>query len=151
MSVREELQFLLHVFKDPITYSWSAPIATLIKREPDVHGWQDACLIGAGGFSFDLQFWWMVEWSPTIANRTICFLSKGNRHLVSINALEYVAIIFGLAGSILVWEAPRLIVALFIQQYCYGLTTLQPNPGQNTLSDCRDPKAELWLICLHTY
>jgi hypothetical protein len=102
--VREELRFLLHVFKDPITYSWSAPIATLIKREPDFHSWQDACLSGAGGFSFNLQFWWMVEWSPTIANRTIQFLSKGNRHLVSINALEYAAIIFGLAGSILAWE-----------------------------------------------
>jgi hypothetical protein len=47
----------------------------------------------------------MVEWSPTIANRTIWFLSMGDRHLVSINALEYVAIIFGLAGSILAWEA----------------------------------------------
>jgi hypothetical protein len=46
----------------------------------------------------------MVEWSPTITNHTIWFLSKGDRHLVSINALEYAAIIFGLAGSILSWE-----------------------------------------------
>jgi hypothetical protein len=46
----------------------------------------------------------MVEWLPTIANHTIQFLSKGNRHLVSINVLEYAAIIIGLAGSILVWE-----------------------------------------------
>jgi hypothetical protein len=46
----------------------------------------------------------MVEWSPTIAKCTIQFLSKGSRHLVTINALEYAAIIFGLAGSILAWE-----------------------------------------------
>jgi hypothetical protein len=97
MSVREELWFLLHVFKDPTTYSWSAAIATLIEWKPDFHSWQDAFLSGAGGFSFDQQLWWMVKWSPTIANCTIQFLSKGNRHLVSINILEYAAIIIGLA------------------------------------------------------
>jgi hypothetical protein len=47
----------------------------------------------------------MVEWLPKIVNRTIWFLSKGDRHLVFINVLEYAAIIIGLAGSILVWES----------------------------------------------
>jgi hypothetical protein len=46
--VREELRFLLHIFNNPTTYSWSAPTATLIEQEPDFHGWQDACLSGAG-------------------------------------------------------------------------------------------------------
>jgi hypothetical protein len=47
----------------------------------------------------------MVEWLPTITNHTIWFLSKGNRCLVSINILEYAAIIIGLAGSVLAWES----------------------------------------------
>jgi hypothetical protein len=31
-SVREELRFLLHIIKDPTTYSWPAPIATLANQ-----------------------------------------------------------------------------------------------------------------------
>jgi hypothetical protein len=47
----------------------------------------------------------MVEWLPKIVNHTIWFLSKCDRHLVSINVLEYAAIIIGLAGSILVCKS----------------------------------------------
>ncbi len=66
-----ELEFLQQVFSDPSTYSWSLPIAHIIELEPDYEGWQDACLTSAGGFSYSLQFWWIVEWPHHIALRMI--------------------------------------------------------------------------------
>lgn len=104
-DIRVELDFLTTVFGNSDTYDWSSPIAHLIQLEPDYEGWQDACLSGGGGFSFDLKFWWMLEWPEQVASRTIRFLAKGDQSLVSINLLEYAAIIVGLAGSIVAWEA----------------------------------------------
>lgn len=72
--------------------------------ETDYEGYQDACLTGGGGFSFPLGFWWMLQWPENVSSRTIRFLSKGDKRLISINLLEYVAIIIGLAASICAWE-----------------------------------------------
>lgn len=105
LDIRAEITFLHQVFQNPVAYNWSSPIGHLIEREPDYEGWQDACLTGAGGFSFNLRFWWILEWPDEIANRTIRFLPKGDKNLISINMLEYVAIIMGLAASIVAWEA----------------------------------------------
>jgi hypothetical protein len=99
-----ELAFLRQVFSNPSTYNWSSPIAHIIELEPDYEGWQDACLTGAGGFSYSLRFWWIVEWPQHIALRTICYLGKGDKSLISINMLEYVAIIISLVASIVSWE-----------------------------------------------
>ena len=104
-TIRTELDFITHVLSNPDTYNWSAPIAHLIKREPDCEAWQDACLTGGGGFSLNYKFWWALEWPETIVRRTIRYLKKGDRSLISINLLEYVAIIISLAGTILTWEA----------------------------------------------
>jgi hypothetical protein len=104
-DMHTELDFLRQVFSNPVTYHWSSPIAHLIELEPDYEEWQDACLTGGGGFSFNLHFWWIVEWPPDIASRTIRFLKKGDKFLVSINMLEYAAIIISLAASIVSWEA----------------------------------------------
>ena len=103
-EIREELNFIQQVFSDPVTYDWSSPIAHLIKREQDYEIWQDSSLRGAGGFSFGLNFWWTLEWPQTVERRTLRHLRKGDKHLISINLLEYAAIIISLAGAILAWE-----------------------------------------------
>jgi hypothetical protein len=81
------------------------PIAHLIGLEPDYEEWQDACLTGGGGFSFNLQCWWILEWPQEIATCTIQFLKKGDKCLISINMPEYAAIIISVAASIVCWEA----------------------------------------------
>jgi len=104
-DIREELAFIVRVFGNPTTYRWSSPIAHLIPLAPDYQAWQDSCLDGAGGFSFQLRFWWVVEWPDSIRQRSIRYLPQGDKSLVSINMLEYAALIIGLAGAIVCWEA----------------------------------------------
>ena len=105
VDIRTELTFIAQVLGNPTIYDWSSPIAHLIELEPDYEEWQDACLTGGGGFSFNLRFWWILEWPSDIANRTVRYLPKGDKRLISINKLEYASIIFSLAASILSWEA----------------------------------------------
>jgi hypothetical protein len=101
-AIREEIDFLVHVLSDPIKYRWQSPIAHLIRREHDGETHQDACPRGAGGFSSDFDFWWTVVWPEPIYQRTR--LQRNDPSRISINLLEYAAIIFGLAGAIVAWE-----------------------------------------------
>jgi len=104
-QIYEELDFIMQVFMDPSTYKWSVLIPHLIEQEPDYEIWQDSCLLGAIGFSFLFCFWWALEWPMFIVLQTIKYLSKGNKNLISINLLEYAAMIISLARAILVWES----------------------------------------------
>jgi hypothetical protein len=98
-----EADFLITVLSDPVTYQWGSPIAHLIPREHDGETFQDACPQGAGGFSSSLDFWWIVVWPTMIFQRTQ--LPSRDTCYISNNLLEYAALIFGLAGAILSWEA----------------------------------------------
>jgi hypothetical protein len=103
-EVREEIVFITKVFLDLITYRWESPIAHLINRENDYKVLQDSCLLmGAGGFSALLRFWWSFQWLDEIVKRTR--LPRNSIHRISINLLEYGALIVGLAGSIVTWES----------------------------------------------
>jgi hypothetical protein len=77
-------------------------MAHLIKREHDFDTYQDSCLKGARGFSPPFRFWWIVEWHNQVVQRTK--LPCTSIHRISINLLEYAAIIIGLAGLIVTWE-----------------------------------------------
>jgi hypothetical protein len=103
IAVCEEVAFITTVFANPTTYQWESPIAHLITREPDYETFQDSCLTGAGGFSAHLRFWWALEWPKEIIKRTQ--LPRNDVARISINLLEYGAIIIGLAGCITAWEA----------------------------------------------
>ena len=103
-ELREQVDFIVEVFTKRDTYRWSSPIAHLIPRTPDYEIWQDACLEGAGGFSLSLNFWWALEWDNRISQRTLRSLRKNDKRLISINLLEYAAIIIGLAAAISTWE-----------------------------------------------
>jgi hypothetical protein len=103
IAIRQEVDFVIKVLSNPATYWWGSPIAHLIKREHDGEAYQDACPRGAGGFSQDFQFWWTVQWPDLIYQRTL--LSPTDPSYISNNLLEYAALLFGLAGTILAWEA----------------------------------------------
>jgi hypothetical protein len=102
-EVREEIAFITKVFSDPITYRWESPIAHLIDRENNYKVVQDSCLTGASGFLALLWFWWSFLWPDEIIKRTR--LPRNSIHCISINLLEYGALIVGLAGSIVAWES----------------------------------------------
>lgn len=102
-AIRQEIDFVITVLSDPSTYWWGSPIAHLIKREHDGETFQDACPRGAGGFSYDFQFWWTVQWPDLVYQRTT--ISPKDPSYISNNLLEYAALLFGLAGAILAWEA----------------------------------------------
>jgi len=58
-SIRGEVDFIITVLSQPDVYQWESPIAHLIPWEPDGDIHQDACPRGGGGFSSDLDYWWM--------------------------------------------------------------------------------------------
>ena len=101
-AIREEADFLIKVLSDPIAYRWESPIAHLIQQDHDGKTYQDACPLGAGGFSSDFDYWWIVVWPEFVYLRTK--VKPTNQCYIPINLLEYAAIIFGLAGAIVAWE-----------------------------------------------
>jgi len=60
-------------------------------------------LHGAGGSSDGLDFWWIVVWPRMVYLRSQ--LPTSDKHYISNNLLEFAALLFGLAGAILAWEA----------------------------------------------
>jgi len=102
--LREELKLLTYIFKNKSKFKIGAPIAHIIPRDPDFNARGDACLEGAGGYSFDLKFWWFVKWPQNIINKTLIFFNKKYKnlkgHIVSINLLEYATILISYAAAI---------------------------------------------------
>jgi len=124
-SLRKELKQLCYIFSNLDRFPFTTPIAHVIDRDPDFIAKGDACLDGAGGFSTDLSFWWFLEWPSFVKDRTVKYYIKyyygvqGSK--LSINLLEYVAIILSLAAA-----------ATKISQ---GLQLAHPNPLLSILSD----------------
>ena len=76
------------------------PIGHMIPRWPQGTGWSDICLHVTGGFSFNMHFWWYFEWPTKICARTLKYLKNNkDRRFISINALEYAALIINYIAS----------------------------------------------------
>jgi len=124
-AFRKELKLLHYIFSNPFLFPFVTLIAHLIDRQPDFLAKGDACLDGAGGFSTNLSFWWFLEWPPFVKERTIKYFIKYYYGVqgaqLSINLLEYVAIILSLAAA-----------ATKINQ---GFPISHPNPLLSILSD----------------
>jgi len=102
-ALRKELKLLLHIFTNIDSFPFVTPIAHIIPRQADFTAKGDACLDGAGGFSTDLSFWWFLEWPSFVKKRTIKYFIKYYHGIqgatLSINLLEYVAIILSFAAA----------------------------------------------------
>jgi hypothetical protein len=101
-----------------LNLDWQIPIAHKIPRDWDFQKWGDACLLGAGGYSLDLEFWWALDWPEDIVRRSR--LPGAHPDYISINLLEFAALIIGFAASIAAWNAspvasrpPHPIVGIF--------------------------------------
>lgn len=103
-ALRKELEFLIYLFKHRNTLGFSSPIAHIVDKDPDYYVAGDACLEGAGGFSFDLAFWWYLRWPHWVRNKTLKHFTKTFQTLdgsfLSINLLEYITIIISYAAVI---------------------------------------------------
>ena len=103
-ALKKELKLLYYLFSNPDTFPFTSPIAHIIDRASDFQAKGDACLDGAGGYSTDLSFWWFVEWPDYVKRKTIKYFIKYYHGVqstrLSINLLEYVAIIISFAAAI---------------------------------------------------
>ena len=103
-ALRKELKLLYYLFSNPDTFPFTSPIAHIIDREPDFEAKGDTCLDGAGGYSTDLSFWWFVEWPEYVKQKTVKYFIKYYYGVqstrLSINLLEYIAIILSFAAAI---------------------------------------------------
>ena len=103
-NIRAELTIIQTVLSSPSIFQWSAPIGHLIPRDANFQSWGDASLLAGGGFSLDLQFWWHIQWPPSITSLTLdkfIFKQKNSAtgEIVSINLLEFLVVIVNYIAS----------------------------------------------------
>ena len=98
-TLREELHILLTALESP-HLSVRTPIRHLVHRDPSAIAWSDSCLYAAGGFSHTIKFWWYIEWPEEVRKHTLVYI-RNNKDgtLISINVLEYAAILINYAAS----------------------------------------------------
>ena len=71
-TMREELHLIIRVLESRrMKQRFRSPIAHLVCRDPSATAWSDSCLYAAGGYSFDMKFWWYIEWLPKIRAYTL--------------------------------------------------------------------------------
>jgi hypothetical protein len=98
-TLKEEIKIILAA----LSSSWvptKRPIAHLIPRDPNGTSDSDSSLDAAGGFSFDMFYWWYFEWPPAVRQFTLKYI-KSNKDgaLISINVLEYAALIINFIAA----------------------------------------------------
>ncbi len=79
------------------------PFAHLVPRDPLATAYLDSLSHAAGGFSTDLSFWWHLQWPDHIQARA-AKACTGNT--ISINALEYAAIIINYVATTAFLDEP---------------------------------------------
>lgn len=110
-TLRWELQFI----SAALTADWinmARPIGHMVPgRDPRGKALSDSSLHAAGGYSTDLGFYWYIAWPEEVQRLTLRFVCKHkteNGDIVSINVLEYAAMIitYVAAFHIMVQVAP---------------------------------------------
>ena len=95
--MNETLRKELRLIERALSSNWinlQRPISHMINRDPSGTGYSDSCLRAAGGFSLDMKFWWYIEWPDEVQKRTLRYVKNNkNGNLISINVLEYAALI----------------------------------------------------------
>ena len=105
---------LLHDYLADPTNSWSAPIGSIVPREPHFELYGDASTSGAGGgWCRRLRFWFEVDWSPSIIARTK--LPQRHPDFLHINCLEFAIVILQFVAAIVRLEtmSPTMAAEIF--------------------------------------
>ena len=116
-DLREELNFLTYLFKDPQRRFWKTPIAQSVLRMAHFHAYSDASLEGLGAVCIHLRFLMRLSIRQDVYRRTKRFID-GGPDLITINELE-------LAAGILAFAAVRLAVMQGRHENCSAWPVLQ--------------------------
>lgn len=128
-SLRKELRLILRALTDP-TVPKCSPISHLIPRVDLAWARTDSCLRAAGGYCPALQFWWYIEWPQAIRLRTLLHIrNNSNNKLISINVLEYVAL---------------LVTFLLAQKEIVSSNALEADPHPHVLVEGDNTASESW-------
>ena len=127
-TAKEELRLIRLALS---SCSLRTPIAHLVSRDPSGKAYGDSSLDAAGGWSTDCRFWWYLEWSQEIRDRTLRFhKNNADGKLININVLEYASIIINYAA-----------MTLYYRQNC---NSSDPFPLALLFAD--NVAAEIWTI-----
>ncbi|KAL7544775.1 hypothetical protein ACHAWF_013580 [Thalassiosira exigua] len=103
-TLREELHLILVILKSK-RVRHRTPIGHLVRRDPSARAWSDSCLYAAGGFSIDMRFWWYIDWPDNVRLQTLIYVrNNAEGKLISINVLEYAALIINYAAATLFYR-----------------------------------------------
>lgn len=106
-TAKEELRIIREALLDPSIQKF-APIAHLIRKTDNAECFGDASLLGMGGWSTDMGFWWYVEWPEEIRNNTLMTLKdNATGKLISINVMEYATELINYAASYHYWVTQK--------------------------------------------
>ena len=98
-TLRQELHLITTALQSN-RLKMGSPIGHLIRRDPSASAWSDSCLFAAGGYSVDMNFWWYIEWPDEIKRHTLVYVRNNkDGKLISINVLEYAALLINYAGA----------------------------------------------------
>ena len=98
-TLREELHIIIAALRSR-RLNLRTPIAHLVRRDPSAIAWSDSCLYAAGGYSTTMRFWWYIEWPEEVRKHTLIYIRNNkDGKLISINVLEYAAILINYAAA----------------------------------------------------
>jgi|SaaInl74LU_5_DNA_1037368.scaffolds.fasta_scaffold03592_2 hypothetical protein len=102
-ELRADIEFFRWALRQDSGVRWDSPLAHVVPRTPIGIPYGDACLTGCGGYCVELKFWWHLELPEEIVKRTLLHLSDdSNNDLISINALEFITVIFNYCATLTV-------------------------------------------------
>jgi hypothetical protein len=103
ISMAAELEFITQALRPDSGILFESPLAHIITREPMAKMYGDSSLKACGGYCISLEFWWHIEFSSDIKQRTLLHCSDGkDKRFVSINVLEYITVIINYCAT---WTA----------------------------------------------
>ena len=130
-TLRREIELVHDALSSDWIEMWR-PIGHLVPRDPSCTGWSDSCLHAAGGYSFDLRFWWYIEWPSKVYKYTLKFVTTNkDGTLITINALEYASLIM------------NYVAVTYVFTRVQNTQRRDPHPVALLLADNRS--AEAWL------
>ena len=99
--MRKELKFIQQALQENSKILFEVLIVCIIQRTPMALLFGDNPLISCDGYSSDLQFWWFILFPDEIVAWTLLHLKNNNdQNFISINVLEYVAVIINYCGAL---------------------------------------------------
>ena len=102
-SMAAELEFITQALRPDSGISFSTHLAHIIKRMPLAKMYGDSSLKACGGYCIFLEYWWHVDFSEEIKQRTLLYCKNGDdKKFVSINVLEYITVIINYCAA---WTA----------------------------------------------